>query len=28
MPKGIMYFLGAVVVAMVVAGFLGVGQWP
>jgi len=28
MPRGVFYFLGAVVVAMLVAGFFGVGQWP
>jgi hypothetical protein len=28
MPKGVFYFLGAVVVAMIVAGYFGVGQWP
>jgi hypothetical protein len=28
MPRGVIYFLGLVVVIMVVVGFLGVGQWP
>jgi hypothetical protein len=28
LPKGIIYFLGLVVVVMLVAGYFGVGQWP
>jgi hypothetical protein len=28
MPKGTVYFLGVVVVVMIVAGYFGVGQWP
>jgi hypothetical protein len=28
MPRGVFYFFGAVVVAMIVASYLGVGQWP
>jgi len=28
MPRGVIYFLGVVVVVMLVVGYFGVGQWP
>jgi hypothetical protein len=28
MPKGVFYFIGAVAVIMIVAGYFGVGQLP